>query len=155
MVKKIATIIISVLVFVIGMVALNRLNYWERSIWILKMNDQQTFERKGFDRGRPNFEARNNRERPARFEHPDTQILPDSVNQRAENFRRDRENSIRERNFDRDRHGRGNSRRGKNVQLGNVSWFLAASAFFTVITIYIDKGICNLRHKRKRKNTSS
>lgn len=154
MVKKIATLVLSVSVIVVGIMALNRLNYWERSVWILKVDNQQNFGRRDIDRSRPNFEGRNNREGKARFEHPDTQILPDgAIQQRAENFRRDRESSNRERNFDRDRHDRGSSRRGRNVQLGNVSWFLAASALFTVVTIYIDKVFCTLR--RKRKNTSS
>lgn len=156
MVKKIATLLLSVSLVAIGLMALNRLSYWERSVWIFKMNDQQNFGRRGFDRGRPNLEGRENRERTARFVRPEIENLPDSViRQRAENFRREREGSFRGRGFEGERRGRGDFRRGKNVQLSKVSWFLAASALFTVVTIYIDKGFYSLRRKRKAKKTSS
>jgi hypothetical protein len=38
-----------------------------------------------------------------------------------------------------EQHGRGGSHGRKKVAIGNVTWFLAVFASFTVIIIYLDK----------------
>ncbi|MBN1986843.1 MAG: hypothetical protein JW761_11095, partial [Prolixibacteraceae bacterium] len=57
--------------------------------------------------------------------------------------------SFRERNFEGDRHGKRGYRRGSNVQLNNVGWFLAVFALFTTGTIYIDRLVRTFIKKKK------
>jgi hypothetical protein len=142
--------------------AFNRLNYGERSVRIFTTSSEQTFNR-GFDRGRPNFEGRENREGPDRmdfrnmpdsirqriFAETERNIAPDSLRQGREGAFTDNRDNFRDRNVDRDRHGRGDFRRGRNVQLSNVSRFLAVFVLFTVLTICLDKGNSMIRRKKK------
>ena len=140
MAKKIGIIILSAAIIVIGVVAFNRLHYWERSVRIFTTNEQ-TF--KGdFDRRRSGFEG-NRTERITRENLPDNLIQ-----QKAETFRRGRD-SFRQRNFEGDRNGRRDYRRGSNVQLRNVGWFLAVFALFTTGTIYIDRLVRTFIKKKK------
>ncbi len=176
MAKRIGFLIFSAAIIVTGIIAINRLHYWERSVRIFSMNNDQSFGR-NFDRRRGGFENRGPRDRFERFEEgferQDLRDLPDSVRQRnftrrdsitlpdslkegrLGSFRAERRN-FGNRNPGRDgRNGRGDFRRGNNIQLANVSWFFAVFALFTVVTIYIDKIIRILRQKRKTKNISS
>jgi hypothetical protein len=123
-------------------------------------------ERRGFP-GRDNMD--NN------FRRPEIRELPDSIRTRLE-ARRGRpriENgvtidSLRQRPFDRTRQGggriapqggfrdgggrdRGEFGGGKKISLGNVQWFLAVMALFTVVAIYLDKAVCLIKRKRRQK----
>lgn len=190
MVKKVFLLMLSAAIIVSGYLAFNRLNYWERSIRIVKFDSSQPVNGR---MGRGGFEARGE----ARVDRPDFRQLPDSIRQRVENrerrgFKRPEirnalpdsvRNSLSEggelrsrnlnmpdslrREFRNDNggrpgfeagirggsgHGRGNIN-GQKISLGNVWWFLAVFASFTVIVIYIDKLICFIR-KRKRISVS-
>lgn len=163
MVKKITLIFISLVILIAGIIAFNNLHYWERSVRIFKMNSEQTegrsFERRG---SHERFE----REQGAR-ERPDFRNMPDSVRQRiiAERGFQSSSDSLRQRSsrtfsgerealegrgFDRGGHRGGNFRRGRNVNLGDVSLFFAVFAAFTVVTIYIDKVLNIIRKREKR-----
>ncbi|HPF51639.1 MAG TPA: hypothetical protein PK335_08680 [Draconibacterium sp.] len=163
--KKIITGILSLAILVAGILGFSRLRYLERSIWIFKSNSGQSFRGDRF--GREGHDGREFRTRPENYtrgDQPDFRNLPDSVRQkmlteRNLRFENDtlREGKIRSFPDDRSefREGRPDNdsrrghdfRRGNHVQLGNVSWFLAVFAGFTVLTIYTDNLI-----KRKNKN---
>lgn len=175
MAKRIGFLIISAAIIVIGIIAFNRLHYWERSVQIFAMNNGQAFGR-GFDWHRGDF---NNSDRRGRFEafgdrleRQNFRNLPDSTRQRINaerevsissdslregrlrTFPSERED-FRNHSFDRGRrHGRGNFHRGNQIQLTNVTWFLAVFALFTAVTIYLDKGRKFIRTKNRSKNTT-
>jgi len=71
MVRKISLIIFSAAILFAGFTGAKRLRYWERSVWIFKISEQQDrFDRRGGGNyGRPE-ESRNDgeRDRSARFE---------------------------------------------------------------------------------------
>jgi|GEM_PF-863593 len=93
MVKKFSYIVISLAILAAGYFAVTRLNYWERSIRIFKMNSDQPFEGRmgrgsgGFE-GRGDFEGRAGigRQQGSRegFERPAMRELPDSIRARFE-----------------------------------------------------------------------
>ncbi|WP_346863503.1 hypothetical protein [uncultured Draconibacterium sp.] len=159
MAKKITIGILSLGILIIGIMAMNRLRYIERSAWIFKVNNEQTVNR-GFDRHGGNFERERN-ERSGGNQRLDFRNIPDSVRQRiiAERefrsapdslregrtrpFPGDRE-SFRKSGFERGSHGRG----GRTVHLNTVGWFLAVFALFTLITVYIDKFIIYRRRNK-------
>jgi len=173
MLKRITTITISIAILIVGIIGFNRLHYFERSARIFKTNSTQSFRRGHFDRG--GEEGRNFRPQRGTFdENPrhDFQNLPDSLQQKMikENEFSAVNDSIREgrtRAFSDDRgefrergsgdRGRGGHdfRRGKNIQLGNVGWFLAVFAGFTLITFLIDDKICSIRRKKKRQQAGT
>lgn len=76
----------------------------------------------------------------------------DTMARRPERFDRERmgrapyESGLR----DRDGRGREDFRRGRAVRLRNVRWFLAVFAAFTVLAIYADRAILQVRRWRKR-----
>jgi hypothetical protein len=165
MAKRIDILILSTAVIVFGIIAFNRLHYWERSVRIFSMSKGQSIER-GLDRHRGDFDGR---ARPGRlessgnpFDRQNFRNLPDSVRQRILAERRaamssdnlhafpaEREN-FRNLSFERDgRHGRGDFLRGNQIQLANVSWFLAVFALFIVVTIYLEKAHKLIQSKRQ------
>ena len=169
MAKRIGFLIISAAIIVIGIIAFNRLHYWERSVQIFALNNGQAFGR-GFDRHRGNSGNSDRRRRfeafGDRLERQNFRKLPDSTRQRINaerevfvssdslregrlrTFPSERED-FRNRSFDQGRrHGRGNFHRGNPIQLANVTWFFAVFALFTVITIYLDKGHKFIRTKK-------
>ena len=123
-------------------------------------------ERRGFNRS----ENINND-----FRRPDIRELPDSIRARLEDRRgRPRfENggtidSLRQRPVERSRQeggriapqggfrdgggrDRGEFGGGTKINLGNVQWFLAVMAMFTVVAIYLDKAFCLIKRKRRQK----
>ena len=171
MVKKISYLIISLAIVVIGIIAFNRLNYWERSLQIFQFNSEQFTGRRGFG-GRPGFDRNFNRGNQREgFERPDTRNLPGSANQRGfaeQRFRPQQDsinisspgsipgsrNNFSQRNFDRNGRPGGDFRQRQNVQLRNVYRFLAVFALFTAGTIYLDKIIYFIRKKNKIKYTN-
>ncbi len=160
MAKRIGILIISIAIIVTGIIAFNKLHYWEQSVRIFSINKEQSF-RRGGDRHRGDFnrDERHNRSerwnrqnprdsrdenRGSRFDEGQALVLPDSLNQ-TENTRTDR-SSFRDSDFRREGHHRGDSRRSSSIRLENAGWFLAAFAMFTVVTIYIDKIIKRIRY---------
>lgn len=183
--------IFSAAILVWGYLAFNRLNFWERSVRIFKMETDQPFYGR---QGRGGFEDGDGDRRTTR---PDFRSMPDSVRQRfaSREGRRPEGSAMREmpdsirnrfeagrgqqglrqreipdslrrdyRSFNGERsgveaavrgdsgHGRGGFA-GKKINLGNVWWFTAVFASFTIIVIYIDRLLVVLR-KRKRISVS-
>jgi len=169
MVKKISISILAVAIVIIGIIAFNRFHYWERSVGIFKMNSEQSFGR-GFGGGRNEFGRNFGGERfQGSPERPDFRNIPDSARQgsfagrripsQSDSLRTGRFGSFNgnrqafgNQGFNRNRQGGGGFRRGSNMQLINVMWFLAVFAAFTTITIYIDKAIRYFTKRRKSKN---
>jgi len=172
MAKRIGFLIASAIIIVIGIIAFNRLHYWERSAQIFYTTNGQSTAR-DFNRHRGDFGGDNRRERTeglgGRFERQNFRNLPDSTRQRifAERnpnaspdslhesrlrvFPAEREN-FRNHSFERGgRHGRGDFHRGNQIQLANVTWFLAVFALFTLATVYLDWGYKLIQRKNKRK----
>jgi len=151
--KKISIAIVSLVIIIAGVFAFNKLHYWDRSARIFKLSSGQSFGR-GSGHGRGDFESRNRRDRSdnseGRTARSEFRNIPDSLREgRSRSFSRDRIDS-RERNFERSRQGRGNQRRGKDVQLRTVIWFLAVFSAFTVLTNYLDLVVKKVRGKRKQ-----
>lgn len=160
MVKKISYIVISVAILVTGYFAFSKLNYWERSVRIFKINNSD-----------PSFEGRMGRG-PGRFERPVMRELSDRIRARFESggerpmmrnrnipdslrqqFRRTDGEQIERRSFEGgigrgDGRGRGEFPGGKRISLRNVVWFLAVFAAFAVISIYLDKVYCLIKKRR-------
>ena len=79
MIKKIIFPIIALTILYFGYNSFNRLRYWDRSVQIFKINNNQSFGRGGFERGRGSFTPNNNGERTTRLDFGN---IPDSVRQR-------------------------------------------------------------------------
>ena len=149
MIKKIATIVFSVGLIASGIFGFQKLNYWERSAWILNL---KTMERRFEGRGRGGHDEFDRRSR----ENPDStlRMRPDGE------FRERTDGEFRERSEgrasfgpgDRGRggHGTGDSHRGKKVRLRNVIWFLAVFSAFTVVSVYLDRAWMRIRKKKMR-----
>jgi len=163
MVKKISYIIISVAIVVAGYIALEKLNFWERSVWIFKTSSSQLpFEGRS-GRGRDAFDGRpvpgnrpefNRQEgRYQRFERGGRREIPDSIRQQLRSSDRGemrvRQQSERFESED-GRHGRGEFQRGKKVYLKNVIWFTLAFSFFTLIVLYLDRAYCFVINHTKK-----
>jgi hypothetical protein len=171
MAKKISTLILSVAIVVTGVIGFGKLRYWERSVRIFSYNSNSSFERRG--RGAEGFESGEGFWGQAETGRFDSKQLPDSL---RTNFRRDMEqrermqqnlpDSLRQEisafngnssfrggrdgNFrNMDRRGRGGFHGGSNINLRNVTWFLAVFALLTLVTIYADKLNRYLSVKRK------
>jgi len=196
MVRKISFTILSLAILATGIIAFRKLNYWESSVWIFKLNPTQHNEGgigqdivQGQDRGQGQGKGREilREERRAertedferhqrsgeRFDRPSIRELPDSIREKFAG--RGKGSGIGDRNFPdslrwefasdpgeqsenipsdagfrtRDGRGRGEFRGGKNINLKNVLWYLAVFASFTVVAIYIDKGLRLIRRGKK------
>jgi len=168
MIKKILTAIISLAIIITGIIGFSRLRYWERSVWIFKMNNEQTFRGGRFERGGPpnrNFRPQEGDLRAG--DRPDLRNLPDSVRQRMieERGLRTETDSLRQgrtgavpgdrkefngRRPERDgRQGR-DFRGGNSIRLRNVLWFLAVFSLAALLTIYIDKLLKSVRKRKKK-----
>lgn len=149
--KKVYTALISLIIIVTGIIGISRLRYWERSVWIFKVDTREP-ARGGFERG-----GRGNREfrtRPEDFEQNEQRRLErnNSSNQidsmrigRSGDSRNEPERFGNRPSREGGRHGHGH---GAKVQLGKVGWFLAAFSFFALATIEIDK-FFNYRKRKK------
>jgi hypothetical protein len=144
MVRKISFAVLALAILITGVIAFRKLNYWESSIWIFKLNSGQRIESRtghsqGDGRGRGGFRDEGRPERAEgiegqqrhgeRFEGSRMRDFPDSNRGRFPSdagFR------------SRDGLGRGDFRGGKKINLGSVLWYLAVFASFTVAAIYID-----------------
>ncbi len=142
MVKKISFLILSVAILVIGVIAFNKLVYWDRSVRIFKYSSNTPFEgRTG--RGPEGREG---------FIRSEMREIPDSLRQQL----RPRDGDRMERGTlgggirNSEGRGRGEFPGGKKINIRNVKWFLAVFAAFTVIVIYIDKAVCLIRKRKVR-----
>jgi hypothetical protein len=158
MVKKISFLILSVAILVIGVIAFNKLGYWDRSVRIFKYSSNTSSEgrmergRGGREFGGREFEGR---ERPGGregFERPDMRNRPDTLQFRPRDGERMGRGSIEGGIRNSEGRGRGEFPGGKKVNIRNVKWFLAVFAAFTVIAIYIDKAFCLIRRRSRNKN---
>ena len=136
MVRKISFALLALAILVTGVIAFRKLNYWESSVWIFKLNSGQLTEgRIGHDqgdgRGHGGFRDQRRREFPREFSERSGRIPTD------EGFRQ------------RGGRGRGEFRGGKKINLGNVLWYLAVFASFTVAAIYTDKCLRLIRKSKK------
>ena len=76
MVKKISYILIAVAIAVAGFIGLKKLNYWERSVWIFKLdNKTQSFEGRGGRGGGDSF-GRPGQRSPHGFEREGVREMP-------------------------------------------------------------------------------
>lgn len=159
MVRKIIYAIISLMILYFGYSAFTRLNYWDRSTRIFKLDRSQTFDRR-LGRGGPEG---------SRGGRTDLRNIPDSIRQRFADaggrpeFRPERSefrqipDSVRRgfagpgfrRSNERDEgRGHGDFRGGKKINLNNIWWFMAVFASFTVIVLYLDRLIILIRKRR-------
>lgn len=168
MVKKISILILVAVILTTGYLSFRKLNYWERSIMIFKLNSsQQSFQGRG-GRGSGEFEGREPGGRVPEFregmQRPGGRLMPDSLRRRSDgrgqrNFNRMRtgpdslatDRPVRDTTFSArgdfgERMGRGDInrgrdfRRGKAVNLNLVIYYLAVFALFTLIIVYLEKG---------------
>lgn len=168
MVKKISIIILVALVLITGYLSLRKLNYWNRSVMVFKINSsEQSFQGRG-GRGFGEFEGRETGVGRPEFregmQRPGRMNMPDSLRRRSDgrgqrNFNRMRSGPdslatgrpLRDTTFsargdfgERMRGGvpnRGRDfRQGKAVNLNLVIYYLAVFALFTLIMIYLEKG---------------
>jgi len=167
MVKKISLIILSLAIVAAGIIGAIKLNYWQRSVSIFKVNpSEQQLGRGGRGPGMEGFGRGEGMRNGMRRE------LPDSVRQRFAGegrpemrMERQRPDSLFRRGpgqesfrgeggFERgsrsgDRHGEEDFRGGKKINLDTVGWFLAVFASLVVIVIYIEKAIKFFRKKKE------
>lgn len=178
MVKRIFILLIVAVVLTTGYISFRKLNYWDRSVMIFKMDSsQQSFQGRG-GRGSGEFEGREPGGRRPEFregmQRPEGRNITDSLRRRSDgrgqrNFNRMRggtdslatRSQLRDTTFsargdfgERMRGGdinRGRDfRRGKAVNLNLVIYYLAVFALFTLIMVYLEKGY-RLIFKKKNK----
>jgi hypothetical protein len=178
MVKRISILLLVSIVLITGYISLRKLNYWDRSVMIFKINSsEQSFQGRG-GRGFGESEGREPGGRHPEFregmQRPEGMNFPDSLRRRSEgrgqrNFNRMRTgpDSLastriardttfsargdfggRPRGMDRNE-GR-DFRRGKAVNLNLVGYYLAVFALFALIMVYLEKGY-RLIFKNKNK----
>lgn len=167
MVKRISIIILVAVVLITGYISFRKLNYWDRSVMIFKMNSsEQSFQGRG-GRGFGEFEGRGSgagRPGPREgIQRPEGRNMPDSLRRRPEGrgqrnpdrMRGGRDSLISSRitrdsafsargEFggrirDLDRNEGRDLRRGRAVNLSMVIYYLAVFALFTLVMIYIEK----------------
>ena len=150
MVKKISYLIIAVIVLFAGCIAFITLNYWERSIRIFSINDQDQF-----------FEGRMGRSHNGFRESLEKPDGSGGELERHEEFTEDYEQQIgneegfmessqlegRTRNLE--GHDREEFSGSKKINFRNVKWFLAVFASFAVLAIYLDKAYYLIRKRNQ------
>ena len=170
MVKKISLIILSLAIVAAGIIGAIKLNYWQRSVSIFKVNSsEQQFGRggrgpgmEGFGRGEGMRDGMRRelsdsiRQRFAGQGRPEMRMerqRPDSLFRRVpgqDSFRG--EGGLGRGSRIGDRHGEEDFRGGKKINLDTVGWFLAVFASFTVLTIYVDKAYCMVSKRKGRQS---
>jgi hypothetical protein len=178
MVKKTGILILVAVIITTGYLSFRKLNYWNRSVMIFKINStEQSFQGRG-GRGFGEFEGRESGAGRPEFregmQRPGRMNLRDSLRRRSEgsgqrNFNRmgNGTDSLASARMTRDttfaaRGGLGGRmrvgdmnggrdfRRGKTVNLNLVIYYLAVFALFTLIMVYLEKGY-RLVFKKKNK----
>jgi hypothetical protein len=130
MVRKIISIIFALAILTAGYFAWKRLNYWDRSVIVFKYDPAEQQFGRGMGRGPGGFDGRQGRE------------VPDSIRMKFEQ-RGDRPQVRRGGEFHGDRQAA-----GARISMRTVPWYLTIFASFTVIVIYIEKGIKFIRKKK-------
>jgi hypothetical protein len=166
MIRNISFLVLSIAIVVAGYIGVSKLQYLERSVRIFNVRSTVRHFDSRMGRGLEGLNRHGRIEIPygAGSEFEDNRIQPglsernrpDSLQHRFRRSESDRvEVALTGRRFDNgDRHGRDGFRNGKKINLGNVIWFLAVFASFTVIAIYLEKIICLIRISiRKQKST--
>lgn len=147
MVRKISFAILSVAILVTGVMAFRKLNYWESSVWIFKLNPPQQYEEGiGRDRGQRQERIRiNDRSRKISRDQRRTERIKGIGRQQRNGERITQDTNFITSDGDRRKGFRGE----QNINLGNVLWYLAVFASFTVAAIYIDKWLRLIRKSKK------
>lgn len=134
-----------------GIYAFNRLSYWEESVRIFRVDNEQSYNRAGgrhredFGRGeRSDFFEREFRQNSRELHNENSGPVNSDTLNKVENTRTARR-TFNGRDFDRSRHHQGGLGRRSNVRLENVGLFLAVFALFTVVTIFIEKMLKKIR----------
>jgi hypothetical protein len=149
MIKRVSIIILVSVILITGYISMRKLNFWERSVAVFKMNSSgQLFGHRG---GSSPGEFRDGPGTGRRPEFPDGRQRPDRMNipdslRTGNEGRGQRFERIRNGNGYRGREGRG----GSPVSLTNVLYFLAVFAFFTTLVIYLDKAICLIKLRKNK-----
>jgi hypothetical protein len=149
MIRKISYSIIAVAILVVGYIAFNKINYWERSIRIFSVNNTDLRFEGRMGRGQGGFEGRFEAGRPERGTRD--RNMPDSLRRQFAQNERNRSGRFPAEGGFRNGEGRGRGELpgGKKVRLANVMWFLAVFAAFTSVVIYIDKAYSLIRKRRQ------
>jgi hypothetical protein len=168
MVKKISYLIFAAAILTTGYFAFNRLHYWERStgIFSFKSSDQPFHGRMGGDQDQ--FNAGKNHQRMRELNIPDSphqqsRLTEDELiekNSLESGAVLKHQTGLEHRNklesgngFETgaermNRHGGNDFPGDTKINLRNSIWFLAVFASFAILTIYIDKVIGWIRHRR-------
>lgn len=125
MVRKISFAILALAILATGFIAFRKLNYWESSVWIFKLNPKQLNEG-GFNQDIVREQDINEEQ------YRDQRVERDQRQGRGRGYGR----------------GRGNFGEEKKINLRNVLWYLAVFSSFTVVAIYLDKGLHLIRKKK-------
>ncbi len=147
MVRKISSAILSLAIIVTGITAFRKLNYWESSVWIFKLNPPQQHE-EGITRGRGQGQTRiviNDQSRKISRGEKRTERIKGRGRQQRQSEKILPDSGFRATSEDRKRGFRGEQK----INLGNVIWYLAVFASFTVAAIYMDKLFHLLRKSKK------
>ena len=168
MVKKISTIILALGILVSGYFAQRKLNFWEKSIAIFKLNTEEQLSGRGMGRDHGGFAVRENFRQGQGRGMGEGRVVPDSIRMRFEDrgeVRGMRGRNLPDsllRNMENRRFPGGRMRQGegfgpgesgiiKKVNLRNIQWHMAIFASLTVIVIYIDKGVRYLKERSNRR----
>lgn len=183
MVKRISILLLVAVVLITGYFSFRKLNYWERSVMIFKMNSSsQSFQGRG-GRGFSESEGRETDGRRPEFrdgmQRPGRMNMPDSLGRRSEgrgqrNFNRipggpdsfSSRRPVRDTTFSSrgefggrmrggDMNGGRDFRRGKTVNLNLVIYYLAVFALCTLIMVYIEKGYRLIFRKKNKLQENS
>jgi hypothetical protein len=174
MIKKISILIFVSVILVCGSISIKKLNYWERTISVLRVNSSAPFfdgRGRGFGEsgrgerfeGRPRFgegiqqgEVMNADSLRPRSDRRGQRFEGNGVN-RSDSLRTGRadrgNNSAARGSFDgrirdMDRPGGREGRGGSTISMRNVVYFLAVFAFFTAIAVCLDKAYCLIRRRK-------
>lgn len=147
MVRKISFALLALAILITGVIAFRKLNYWESSVWIFKLNPPQQYEEGiGRDRGQRQQRIRiNDRSRKISRDERRTEKIKGIGRQQGNGERITQDSNFRTSDTDRRKDFRGEQK----INLGNVLWYLAAFASFTVAAIYIDKCLRLIRKNKK------
>jgi hypothetical protein len=174
MIRKISILIFVSVILVCGYVSIKKLNYWERSISVFKVNSSALFfEGRGRGFGEPGDRERfEGRPGQRAGDQRGTQMPVDSLSPRLGGRGRGgegrsiiRTDSLRSGRADRagnpavrrsfdgrmreiDGPGGRDGRGGRIISMRNVIYFLGVFAFFTVIVIYLEKIYWLVKRKR-------
>jgi hypothetical protein len=139
MIKKISLLVFTAAILATGYIAFNKLNYWEKSTRIFRMNN---FTPPSGERSRSlarNFTGNENNDLMAGLQGHDEFRQEGNEHEEGESFRPIHEN--------RGTHG-GESHSGSKINIKNVLYFLAVFSASAVIMIYADRAYVLLRRKK-------